>query len=131
MKKLLVLTPKSEKPTKTLDSNLEKISSFDAGWLFKFETVNYKSIHPCIKKILALDTCFIVLGELNEYGQQIEANDEYGPRRKKKGTPTIQDRQGTENVLDLDDHVIKGFEASDIKKVEGSITRWLRKRKIN
>ena len=131
MKKLLVLTPKSEKPTKTLDSNLEKISSFDAGWLFKFETVNYKSIHPCIKKILALDTCFIVLGELNEYGQQIEANDEYGPRRKKKGTPTIQDRQGTEIVLDLDDHVIKGFEASDIKKVEGSITRWLRKRKIN
>jgi len=131
MKKLLVLTPKSEKPTKTLNSNLEKISSFDAGWLFKFETVNYKSIHPCIKKILSVNTCFIVLGELNEYGDQLEANDDYGPRRKKKGKPTIQDRLGTEIVLDLDDHTIKGFNAAEPEKVQGSITRWLRKRKIN
>jgi len=128
MKTLLVLRPKNNKPTKILDKGLNKVSNYDAGILYKFETLRYSNLHTELKKILSVNTCFIVLGELTEYGAQLEANDDYGPRRKKKGQPTIQDRDGTEIVLDLDDHPIKGFDPLDPAP---GITRWLKMNKIS
>lgn len=129
MKKLLILFPKSGTPTKTLDKDLKKIKNYDAGFAYKFKTVEYQNFHKLLRESIFTDnSCFIVLGELTEYGAQLEANGEYGPRRKNKGTPTIQDRDGTEIVLDLDDHIIEGFDALNPTK---AITRWLRKRKID
>ena len=128
MKQLLILTPKKGSPSKTLNKKLEKISSFSAGFLFKFESKDYLNFHDVIKTILKRNDCFICLGELTEYGSELEENDDFGPRRKKKGDPTIQDRIGPEIVLDLDDHIIKGF---DPLSPVPAIIKWLKKRKIN
>ena len=127
MKQLLILTPKKGSPSKVLNKKLEKVSSFSAGFMFSFETKEYLSFHDVIKTVMKRNDCFICLGELTEYGKELEENNELGPRRKKKGNPTIQDRIGNEIVLDLDDHIIKGFDA--LNPVP-SITKWLKKKNI-
>jgi len=127
VKQLLILTPKKGSPSKVLNKKLEKVSSFSAGFMFSFETKEYLSFHDVIKTVMKRNDCFICLGELTEYGKELEENNELGPRRKKKGNPTIQDRIGNEIVLDLDDHIIKGFDA--LNPVP-SITKWLKKKNI-
>lgn len=129
MKELLLLTPKNNKPTKILDKDLNKLESFDAGWLFYFETVQYDNFHQAIKSVLKEDSCFLTLGELTDHGQSFEEGGTCGPRRKKadKSEPTIRDKDGAEIVLDLDDHIIEGFDALD---PEPAITKWLKEKKI-
>jgi hypothetical protein len=130
MRELLVLIPKDteqNKPTKILDKNLQKIRSFDSGFKFYFETIEYTNFHSALEAIFKEQNWFLVLGKLTEYGQKLHDANECGPRRKKKGTPTIQDRDGVEIVLDLDDHKIEGFNALN---PEPAIKKWLAERKI-
>lgn len=131
MKELLVLAPENpeqNKPTKILDSKLNKLKTFDAGYKFYFETLEYNCFHQAMKNIFTRDDSFMVLGELTEFGRNLEEAQKPGPRRKKKGTPTIQDRLGTEIVLDLDDHIIHKFRAD---KPEPAIKNWLAEKGIN
>ena len=131
MEKILTLTPEdseSNKPTKTLDQELNKLKSFDAGFNFYFETLEYESLHDVIKLISAGINSFMVLGDLTEYGEALEDSGAVGKRRKKKGDPTIKDRDGNQIVLDLDDHILPGF---DPKKPEAGIKHWLTEKKIN
>lgn len=130
MKEFLLLSPEDtekNKPTKILNSNLDKIKSFDAGFNFYFEVISHKTFHEALEEIFQLDYCFLILGKLTEYGQSFREVGKPGPRRKKKEEPTIQDRLGTEIVLDLDDHKLQGFDA--LKPVP-AIKRWLKDRDI-
>jgi hypothetical protein len=129
MKELLVLSPETEKPTKTLDKNLKLIKSFNSGYLYKFELLKYTNIHDLLKNnIFKRRDCFICLGQLTEYGAQLLENEELGPRRKRKGKPTIKDKFGDLIVLDLDDHIIPGFNAN---KPIPSIRKWLKEKEID
>ena len=94
MKELLTLSPvdyENNKPTKILNKKLEKLESFDAGFKFNFDTIEYNSFHDAIVTAFENPKCFIVLGELTDHGRMLHEKGESGPRRKKKGTPTIQD----------------------------------------
>lgn len=131
MSRLLLLSPEdyeSNKPTKLLNKELDKLKSFTAGFNFYFETVEYKSFHKTLKKVSTLKDSFIVLGELTEFGEALEETGKTGPRRKKKGDPTIQDRVGDQIVLDLDDHILPGFDALS---PENAIKNWLAEKNIN
>ncbi|MBL4582812.1 MAG: hypothetical protein JKY29_13450, partial [Gammaproteobacteria bacterium] len=130
MKELLVLSPvdlDNNKPTKILDKKLNMLQSFNSGFKFNFEIVEYETIHDAMKTVFFNQSCFMVLGELTAHGNDLYSSNKAGPRRKKKGRPTIQDRDGTEIVLDLDDHILKGF---DPLKPVPAIKKWLAKRKI-
>jgi len=131
MHDLLVLIPEDcdkNKPTKILDKDLKKIKSFDAGFNFYFETIGYENFHDILQKIFKNTNCFIVLGELNEYGKSFEETEKCGPRRYKKGEPTIQERNGPEIVLDLDDHILDKFNPCD---PELAIRIWLEEKEID
>ena len=125
MKELLLLSPvdpEKNKPTKILDKDLNKVKSFSAGLKFNFETLEYENIHVALADIFCLRSSFLVLGQLTEYGEEFKRSKKAGRRTKKKGTPTIQDRDGPEIVLDLDDHFIENF---DPLNPEPSIKNWL------
>lgn len=130
MKEILTLKPENgSRPSKTITKRLVKVSSYTAGLNFTYEKHTYDSFPKFIyEEVLPRDDCFIILGELTEFGEMQLEEGKVFPRRKKKGTPTIQDREGSEIVLDLDDHIIKGFDALDPVP---SIIKWLKKRKIN
>lgn len=131
MSELLILSAEDgekNRPTKVLDSDLNVKSSFNAGFNFYFETLNYKTIHEAMEKVFPLATSFIVLGALTEFGEELEESRDSGPRRKKKGTPTIKDKIGNQIVLDLDDHILKGFDANDPAP---AIREWLKEKEIN
>lgn len=126
MSELLILTPEDSaknRPTKTLDSKLNLLKSFTAGFNFYFETFEYDNIHNAMEAIFKLNASFIVLGELTDYGSGLEDSQEPGPRRKKTGKPTIKDKKGNQMVLDLDDHKLDGFDA--LKPV-AAIKTWLK-----
>jgi len=130
MRNLLLLSPEdyeNNKPTKILDKELNKLKSFSAGFNFYFENFEYDNFHEALKKVSTLENSFLVLGELTEFGEALEETGKTGPRRKKKGEPTIQDRNGDQIVLDLDDHIIPGFDALD---PEAAIQDWLAEKKI-
>lgn len=125
MKELLLLSPEDfekNKPTKILGADLSKKQSFNAGLNFYFETLEYDCFHQAMDSVFKYDNSFIVLGELTDYGQALEESRKAGPRRKKKGNPSIQDRDGTEIVLDLDDHILPKFDALN---PEPAIKDWL------
>lgn len=131
MGSILVLTPEDcdkNSPTKILDKDLNKIKSFSAGFNFYFETLEYETFHDALDKIFELEHSFVVLGALTEYGEGLEESRTPGPRRKKKGTPTITDKISNQIVLDLDDHKIKNFNALDPEK---QIKEWLSSKNIN
>lgn len=134
MNELLLLTPvdlEKHKPTKILDKNLNKLKTFDAGPRFHFEVLDYSNFHDAMSIIFSVDSCFLVLGELTEYGQDCVEMGLATHRRKKLKDgkiPTIQDKIGTEIVLDLDDHILDGFDALT---PEPAIRNWLKKNKIN
>ena len=130
MGNLILLSPKNaskNKPTKILDKELNKISSFDAGYEFYFYTLEYENIHEAMKDVFEAKNSFIILGALTDYGQKCENEEITAPRRKKKGIPTIEDRLGNQIVLDLDDHVLPKFNPLDPKL---SIKHWLKSKKI-
>lgn len=131
MKELLLLKPVNldkNKPTKILDENLNKLESFDAGYKFHFEVFEYDDFHAAMKEVFAEKDCFMVLGDLTDHGRRLFESDTPAPRRKKSGTPTIEDKIDNVIVLDLDDHKIRAWNPL---KPEPAIKRWLRKRKIN
>jgi hypothetical protein len=128
---LLLLRPvkKENKPTKTLDKNLEKVSDFNAGFKFYFKTIQYENnFHETIKEILSDDEIFLVLGELTEQGKSLEEERKAGRRLKRTELATIQDKNGYEIVLDLDDHIIPDFDAL---KPHKAIKQWLKEKNIN
>jgi hypothetical protein len=132
MNELLILSPSDEenhKPTKILNSKLEKVKSYDSGWLYNFEIFEYENFHDAMKLIFSVDTCFLVLGEPTDDARELMEEGKFLPRRKKKGKLiTIQDRSSSEIVLDLDDHILEGFNPT---KPEAAIKKWLEDRKIN
>lgn len=131
MNGLLILSPENyekNKPTKILDNELNKLKSFSAGFNFYFETLEYDSLHDAMGQVFELEACFITLGELTEYGKVLEETRKTGQRRKKGKDPTIQDKIGSEIVLDLDDHYIENF---DVLNPEPGIKSWLLDREIN
>lgn len=131
MPNILLLTPENHeknKPTKILNSKLEKTKSFSAGFNFYFETFEYENFHEALEKIFKLENSFIVLGELTEFGESLEETNQTGPRRKNKGKPTIKDRDGNQIILDLDDHTLKGFNALSPEK---AINDWLDEKNIH
>lgn len=131
MKEILLLSPEDQdknSPTKILDKDLNKLQSFDAGFLFYFETLEYNTFHEALEQIFKLDSVFLVLGKLTEFGSSLEETRKSGPRRKKKGNPTIMDREGTEIVLDLDDHLLENY---DPLKPVPAIKKWLKEKKIS
>lgn len=131
---LLLLRPvkKENKPTKILNKNLEKISDFNAGFKFFFKTVPYEfNFHDVIKQILSDDEIFLVLGELTEEGKELEISRKAGRRTKREKAgmpPNIQDKNGYEIVLDLDDHIIQDYNP---EKPHKAIKQWLKERNIN
>jgi len=128
---LLLLSPKNKENNKTskiLNKKLEKIKDFDLGYLFYFETIDYENIHHAMKNVFKKKDFFLTLGELNDLGNEYKDSGEPGPRRKKKGDPTLQDKDGIEIILDLDDHIIEKYNAFD---PEISIKKWLKDKKIN
>lgn len=128
---IILLSPENyekNKPTKILDKNLEKKKSFDAGFNFYFETLEYENIHKAMETIFKIESQFMILGGLTEHGLELEETRQTGQRRKKKDNPTICDRSGNQIVLDLDDHIIEGFDALD---PEPAIKKWLLKKEIN
>ena len=130
MEKLLVLIPEDaekNKPTKLLNEKLEKIKSFNAGLQFYFESIPYNNFHDVLKKLFTKQNCFFVLGELNDFGKTLEESGRLGYRRKDKEEATIQNRDGIEIVLDLDDHILPGFDALN---PEPAIKDWLREQQI-
>ena len=131
MGKILVLSPEDcekNRPTKILDKNLNKIKSFNAGFNFYFETFQYKNIHDALTVVSQLENSFITLGELTDHGMMLEETEKTGQRRKKKGEPTIRDCTGDQIVLDLDDHILDGFDPLDPEK---GIKSWLAEREIS
>jgi hypothetical protein len=131
MKELLLLSPQDQdknKPTKILDKDLNKIKSFDSGFKFIFEIVEYDSFHEILEKISKLSSSFLVLGAPTSLGRDMAETNTPAPRRKKKGDPTIKDRLGTEIVLDIDDHIIDGYDALSPEK---GIKNWLAEKEIN
>ena len=128
--KLLILRPvkTKNKPTKTLDKNLKKVEDFNAGLKFYFKTLEYDNFHDAMKTVFDNEDVFIVSGELTEIGKEHEDETKAGRRLKRGGEATIQDRDSTEIVLDLDDHIIKGFDAL---KPHKSVKAWLKERNIN
>jgi len=134
MNELLILSPvdqEKHKPTKILDKNLQKLKMYDSGFLFNFETLEYDNFHKEMEIIFSLDSCFLVLGEPTDFARECMQNGEAIWRTKKKRSDreiTIQDRDGCEIVLDLDDHIIEGFDALNPAP---AIKKWLSDRKIN
>ena len=132
MNELLILFPTDEennKPTKILNTQLEKIKSYDSGFYFYFDVLPYENFHDALKEIFKINTCFLVLGEPTEDARDYMARDERLPRRKKKGNLiTIQDRDSSELVLDLDDHFLEDFDPLDPAP---AIKKWLAEKKIN
>jgi len=134
MNELLLLAPidnEKNKPTKILDKNLNKIRSFDSGFLFNFELLEYENFHEAMKIIFTLDSYFLVLGAPTEFGREcIETQNPTWRRKKLKfdKIPTIEDKKGSEIVLDLDDHTISGFDALN---PEPAIKNWLLSHKIS
>lgn len=134
MKELLLLTPtdlEKHKPTKILDKSLNKLKSFDSGYLFNFETLEYEDLHEALKIVFSVDSCFLVLGELTEFGRECAETGNPSYRRKKEKfgkIPTIQDKTDNVLVLDLDDHVLPKFDALN---PEPAIKKWLKDREIN
>lgn len=132
MNELLILFPTDEenhKPTKILNAELEKIKLYDSGKYFFFEAMQYESFHDAMKEVLAINSCFIVLGEPTEDARDLMARDEKLPRRSKKGNLiTIQNRDSSEMVLDLDDHYLEDFDPLDPVP---AIKDWLLEKKIN
>lgn len=131
MQELIILSPadyENNKPTKILDKNLKKLKSFDSGYLFNFEIFPYENFHEAMEVIFSVDSSFLILGGLTDAGREFEESGTPGPRRKKKGEPTIEDRDGTEMVLDLDDIIIPGFNPL---KPEPGIKAWLSENNIN
>jgi len=128
---ILLLSPvNSEKnnPTKILDKDLNKLQSFNSGKYFYFELLEYTDFHEAMKMIFEEPECFMVLGELTTHGRLLYNAEEAGRRTKKQDDPTIQDREGTEIVLDLDDHILEKFNPL---KPEPAIKAWLKERNIN
>ena len=128
---LLLLRPvkKENRPTKTLDKNLKKVSDFNAGFKFYFKTIQYENnFHDIIKEILSDDEIFLVLGELTDLGKDLEIERKAGRRLKRTDLATIQDKKGYEIVLDLDDHIIPDF---DCLKPHKSVKAWLKEKNIN
>lgn len=126
MQEILLLSPvNSEKnnPTKILDKDLNKLESFNAGKYFRFELLEYEDFHDAMVEIFEEPCCFMVLGELTDHGKILYEENRRGRRTKKQENPTIQDRIGTEIVLDLDDHIIEGF--NPLKPVK-AIKEWLK-----
>jgi len=131
MNELIILTPEDcdkNKPTKILDKNLNLVESFSGGFNFYFETLNYENFHEAMERVFELESSFIVLGKLTDYGQLLEETQKAGPRRKKKGEPTLKDTRSKEIVLDLDDHILPDFNPLD---PEPAIKKWLAEKKIN
>ena len=123
---LLLLSPvNSEKnnPTKILDADLNKLESFDAGYKFDFALLEYTDFHKAMVQVFEEPRCFLVLGELTDYGKLLHADEKSGRRTSKQENPTIQNRKGTELVLDLDDHIIEKFNPL---KPEPAIKQWLK-----
>lgn len=109
--KLLILTPENGKvPSKTLDKDLNVISSYPSGMKeFYFDEIEYDDFHKALKKVFTLKDSFIVLGSLTELGQNYLELEKAGLRRKKGEKATIKDNHSTEMVLDLDDHILEDF----------------------
>ena len=106
---------------KELDNKLNRTKSFNAGYQFYFNTIQYNedNFHEVIQQFITAEkyqNSFICLGGLTQHGQKLQKTKQLGHRRKKeKGgiKPTIQDREGIELVLDCDDHIIEGFDANN------------------
>jgi hypothetical protein len=123
---LLLLSPvNSERnnPTKILDAELNKLESFAAGKYFHFALLEYTDFHDAMKQVFEEPSCFMVLGELTDHGKVLYSGEEPGTRTLKKENPTIQNRKGTEIVLDLDDHIIPKF--NPLKPIP-AIKKWLK-----
>ena len=87
MKELLLLSPfdfEKNRPTKILDKNLNKLKSFDSGFKFTFETIEYESFHDAMEIIFSVDSCFLVLGELTDHGKECASIGMATHRRKKE-----------------------------------------------
>lgn len=129
MKELLLLVPENGSlPSKAITEKLESISSYKAGKNFTYKKYTYDSFPEFVhENVLPRADCFMILGKLTEFGETQYEQGKAFPRRKKKERPTIQDREGPELVLDLDDPIIEGFDALS---PETAIKGWLKKRSI-
>lgn len=134
MKHLLILTPENpdvNAPTKVLNKDLKKIKEFSAGLNFYFETFTYENLHEAMQKVFTLENSFITLGMLTPTGRELELDRIPGRRIKRDkeiGSATIKDKNGTEIVLDLDDHYLEGYDALN---PESGIKKWLDAKEIN
>lgn len=128
--KLLILTPSDNQvPSKTLDKNLNLLESYPIGMKqFYFDEIEYDNFHTALEKIFTLKNSFLVLGKLTDLGQTYLETERAGLRRKKGEKATIEDYLSTEIVLDLDDHIIEGF---DPLKPEIGISNYLKEMEIN
>lgn len=131
---VLLLSPvdsKKNNPTKILDKNLNLIKDFNSGFKFHFSIVEYKNFHSMLSEIFKEQGRFLVLGEPTDFAKkELKKGNPLVRRKKEKDgiLPTIQNREGTEIILDLDDHKLKNF---DPLNPEPSIKKWLFRKNIN
>jgi len=113
---LVILTPADENkaPTKTLDKDLNIVTSYPKGMKeFYFDKIEYESFHKALEKVFKFKNSFIVLGKLTKLGEYHFESQKAGLRRKKDPGATLMDNNSTEMVLDLDDHILEGFDPLD------------------